>query len=156
MAIKQQLQYNDKTDSFIGYTNLGLGNECHEASEVFVFLLEGLKQRWKAPIAFFFTNTLHGETQAQLIKMAQTSVEQIGMTIKSIITNGHTANKATAKELGAHLGENMSNYCTTPHGKTYIIFDTCHMIKLARNALHDYNKLRDKTGKLITWEYLQI
>ena len=41
-----------------------------------------------------------------------------------------------------------------PNEKVYVILDTCHMLKLARNAFADIKILCTPSGENISWEYV--
>lgn len=68
MAIKKQIEFDAHKQQFTGFVDLGMADESEiEAKEVLVFMLVGLRGRWKAPIAYYLTNVLSSEVQHQLV-----------------------------------------------------------------------------------------
>lgn len=57
MAIRKQIQYSHAKKRFIGYVNNGVIPEEAEnlpvAKEALIYLLTGINERWKIPVAYF-------------------------------------------------------------------------------------------------------
>lgn len=85
-------------------------------------------------------------------------LQQHGIVIRALIMDGSHPNQRTAKLLGANLDFDDFNP-SFPHPSTseavHIIFDPCHMVKLARNLIGDFGILIDDKGRKIRWEYLK-
>lgn len=80
MSIRKQIQYDSHSQKMSGFVDLGDGiDESCEASEALVFMVVGLQGHWKAPIAYFITNTLTPDTQKVLLEQALVALHERGM-----------------------------------------------------------------------------
>lgn len=56
MAIRKHLQYNERLDIIEGYQDHGNhGRDQQIASNALVFMVAGIRKKWKQPIAFYFS-----------------------------------------------------------------------------------------------------
>lgn len=56
MAIRKHLSYNSKTDNIDGYQDHGLqGRTTQIASHALVFMVAGIRKKWKQLVAFYFS-----------------------------------------------------------------------------------------------------
>lgn len=76
------------------------------------------------------------------------------VTADDLFTNVSTFEKLGCKLSGVSV-EEMQNYFIHPAKNlpVYVIFDACHMLKLARNVLCDKNLSSD--SEIISWGYLR-
>ena len=125
-----------------GFVDFGGGLVSGEvASQALVFMLVGLKGRWKAPIAFFFTSHVTGDQLANLIKLAISKAADSDLLVKAVTADGLSANLKAAKLLGCEIrAENPKPFFKHPHPKfkaenVFYICDAAHMLKLMRNLL---------------------
>ena len=86
--------YDAHKQQTIGFVDLGAGPDesGQEATEALVFMLVGLKSRWKCPIAYFFTRSLSGETQGQLLNHCLKKVSELGLVVHCVTMDGNAAN----------------------------------------------------------------
>ena len=159
MSMKQMITYDQRSQSLTGYVDIGIGpEEDAEAKEVLVFMLVGLRARWKAPVAFFFTRGLQAEVQTQLVKNCLEKLHDLGFSIDAITMDGHATNIAMTKMLGSNLdidSEQFQPYFVFPDGhKTFVILDACHMVKLVRNMLEALNIIHSPAGP-IAWQLIK-
>jgi hypothetical protein len=142
----------------MGYADLGNGPDTSiEAKEALVFMLVGLYGSWKCPFAYFLTCGISAETQAQLIKMAVSTIEKEGFVVKAITMDGHRTNMSMAELLGAKFEplKTCSPYFESPgNNKIYFTFDACHILKLFRNMLQSYRYLKDDQNQVIAWDHI--
>ncbi|KYN16817.1 THAP domain-containing protein 9, partial [Trachymyrmex cornetzi] len=121
-----------------------------------VYQIVFYSNKFKIPIAHFFVNKISSETQSKLILVAIKKLYNGGVTVHSITCDGTSVNLATLQNLGCCFkSEKMKTYFKHPR-KTcniYAILDTCHMIKLARNAFAD-KELYNEKGK-ISFQYVK-
>lgn len=70
MAIKKHLSYNKKADIIEGFQDHGLQGRTHEvANKALVFMLSGLRRKWKQPVAYYLSgNYMTADRLAVLIK----------------------------------------------------------------------------------------
>lgn len=157
MAIRRHVDYNSSQGTFSGYVDLGSGEDSTtEAKEALVFMLVGTTSGWKAPVAYFFTAGLSSASQHKLVHHLLEELEEIGFLVCAITMDGHFVNVAMASLLGARIDAEVmvQPYFSSPNGhRVFIIFDTCHMVKLLRNALQAYSSFRSPAGR-ISWEYI--
>lgn len=143
-----------------GFVNLGEPAENQSpATEALVVMVVGLKGYWKAPVAYYLTNTLTAVVQTQLVQHILEALAEINIRVWSITMDGHATNVGMCSQLGCNI--KVSGNTTTksyfPHPATgapvYIVFDPPHMLKLTRNLLQAYGTLTSSTGS-IQWQYL--
>lgn len=123
-------------------------------------MLSSLKGKWKWPIGFWFVDKIKAAVQAQLVKIAITECQKYKINVLSVICDGAYANSSTFKILGCKLNEEFSdlkpNFRIDPtKPDIYYTSDTCHNIKLARNALGIFKAFKNENGQLIEWRYLE-
>lgn len=161
MALHKKIEYDPRLKRATGYVDLGFeDNETGEtvAKEALVFMLVGLKKKWKAPIAYYFTNSLTAETQGQLLCTAIAACHDCGLKIVSLTLDGTSVNFSMCESLGANLepGPNFSPTITIPDvpNKIYVWPDSCHMLKLLRNLFFEYKVIFSNSGT-IKWDYIE-
>lgn len=75
--------------------------------------------------------------------------------MKTLTFDGAASNMSMANALGAKLFfPDVKTYILHPitKEKVFIFFDPCHMLKLCRNTLGDWQTLYDKDGQEIKWD----
>jgi hypothetical protein len=155
MAIRKKITRDPKSQTMTGFVNLGDGCDSDlPASEALVVMVVGLREHWKAPVAYYLTRTLTAETQAQLIRHTLEALAEVGIRVWTITMDGHSTNQAMCAELGCCLEKSKPYF---PHPKSgdnvFILFDACHMLKLARNLLGDYSIIKSPDG-VVRWSHL--
>ena len=131
------------------------------ATEALVFLIIGLKAHFKHPVAYFLQNKCSAAVQAQLIRDCISLLHDEGLCVHSLIFDGTYTNQFTAKQLGCSLTvNNFQSWFPHPSNTTdriHVIFDACHMLKLMRNLLADYEEITYiENGQLhrACWKYI--
>jgi len=88
------------------------------------------------------TNGATADLQASLLDSVLRKLFDCGCTAVSITFDGLSANQKTLKKLGGHLdGDNMLSSFSHPCDlsvKAAVLVDACHMLKLTRNLLSEY------------------
>jgi len=135
----------------VGYCDLGAGPQPQalEASEVLLFMLVGLKSRWKVPVAYYLSHGLSAETQTELLLHCIENLVEIGIWIHCLSMDGHASNMAMCTRLGASMDVNSARPYFTVQGsdcKILILMDPCHKVKLVRNILDAYKVIYSPTG----------
>jgi hypothetical protein len=76
MSIMPSLQYIEKEDRVIGFEDHGDGQECSKiADHVLVFILRGIKKKFKQPLAYTFCDS---QTKSpDLIRMIKEIIREI-------------------------------------------------------------------------------
>jgi hypothetical protein len=159
MAIRQQLVMDRHTGNIAGYVDIGTGSEEEDlAKEVLVVMVVGLKARWKAPIAFYFSRTLSAEMQTSLLKMNLEKLVECGMVVHAVTMDGHASNLGMCRLLGCCMDVNNLRpwFCQPGQPqKIWIIMDGCHMIKLLRNSLEALQEIQTPNG-FVKWCHLDV
>lgn len=75
------------------------------ATEVLVFLLTSLKNKWKWPIGYWFVDKIKATVQSQLVRMAITDCNAFGIKIINVTCDGAYVNGSTFKLLGCDLDQ---------------------------------------------------
>lgn len=160
MAIKKHIQYNPHTQNMSGFVDMGDGmNETDVATEALVFMVVGLQAHWKAPIAYYLTNTLSPDKQKVLILHALEELHERGIRVLCITMDGHATNISMYNRLGCQLKANPHEPLKTffSHSvtgeKVFVMMDVCHMLKLSRNMLQAYSPIKSSTGQ-INWKHI--
>lgn len=160
VAIRKQEDYDQHNDETIGMVNYGTNivdsNLNKAAKEAFVFLISGINDKFKIPVAYFLTVGLKANEKAALIRETILFVCKTGVKIVGMTFDGLFANLATCRELGADF-KNDRAYIFNPHsdGKIFLYLDACHMLKLARNCLASKSILYDSNGNKIEWRFIE-
>jgi hypothetical protein len=160
MSIRKQIIYDRAKGTYVVYVNTGtavLQDVEIAATEALVFLLVGLKEVWKFPIAYFLVDHVSINVQIQLVRMALSLCADSGLRVWSITCDGTAANIDMMSKLGCKFGYTFDDIIpvfkhTTETYDVYVIFDVCHMAELARNALGDVKEFHNGNAH-IKWEF---
>ncbi|KAI5634401.1 transposase protein domain-containing protein [Phthorimaea operculella] len=158
MAIRHQtLWTGKKTDGLVDY---GIGNECNNeiATQVYVFILVGLDECWKLPVAYFFVKSLQAQTRANLMTTCLSKCHDSGVDVAAVTFDGCASNLGAASILGCDFSTPENLKTTFPHplsGKDVAVFlDPCHMIKLVRNTFESKRIIFGPDDKPIRWQLI--
>lgn len=156
MNIRQQIEYDGKENH--GYVNLGNDMEPKFdsiAKYVLVFMVVGMNQRQKLPVAYFLIDSLTGEQKASLVRQCVAKLSDIGVEVASLTFDGLSSNKTMAKLLGANITDlSVDSHCILSGQKLMNFFDSCHSIKLIRNTFGEKKVFRNSKGEYIDWQYI--
>ncbi|KAF0291146.1 DNA transposase THAP9 [Amphibalanus amphitrite] len=145
------------------FEDLGDGDEEgeEEAKEALVFMLVGVREHWKAPIGYFLTKGLTAGEQKQLLLLALFLLAERGITVLSVVMDGHGTNVGMFGLLGGSLREDelmemKTSFRDPTTGKeVFMMFDACHMLKLIRNMLHSNGVVQFPDGP-VCWKYVDM
>ncbi|EZA46655.1 THAP domain-containing protein, partial [Ooceraea biroi] len=158
MAIRQHIEYNGK--QFVGYCDVGnniTSEECSIAKEALVFLVVGINELWKIPVAYFLINGINGEQKANLIIQCLLLLHDCGIHIKTVTCDGAACNLSMLRSLQCNMDpKHLQTWFVDliSKSKIYVFLDPCHMIKLLRNIFGDYKNIKNKNNENISWEYI--
>ena len=133
-----------------------------------VFLLAGVKERWKLPLGYDLTeNSFNHAFMARRIKTIIRLCLKKGIKIRSLVMDGGSQNRTLQRELGIKFsysdGEQVN--CFFVDGMRVCVFsDVCHILKNIRNAfaandfkLDDDTVRREKlSSPYAKWEHLKM
>ena len=162
MALKKEIVYDPKYGKYSGFVDCGNflpTSDDSLATEALVFMAVGLTNRWKFPVAYFLTDHLSGEVQAEIVKQLICALTEAGLTVHGVVCDGSYANQSMASSLGCSLmipGMTKSSFPhpLDPSEEVYFIFDACHLVKLVRNCLATLGTIYHK-GDRISWSFIE-
>jgi len=163
MAVKMEIVCEKHSGSLWGYVDVGAnahsGNEQEVANHAFVFMVVGVNDCFKIPIAYFFIKSLTGEERANLVQEALKQLSTVDIKIVAITCDGPHVHFKMMKELGCNINDvdNLKPFFLHPTNSEiiYIIFDICHMLKLVRNNWASAQVFIDMDGNEIKWRYIE-
>ena len=159
MTIKKETKWDPKSEQFVGniyYGKIKGEDPDNIATNALVIMISGLKKPWHVPLAYFLTHNLNADILAHLIQESITILHEIGCLVHAVIFDGAAKNIGMAEKLGCdirHCEGSFPNPSETSK-KVHVIFDICHMIKLARNAFSDMKSFCKPNGEKISWEHI--
>ena len=147
MAIRKMSVYDSSSGEFRGICDYGqLIAESPEApaTEALVFLLVPLRGSHQYPVGYFYVDKVNSNVQTQLVT--------------NITFDGASSNITMANKLGVDVMSLPANTSFThpclPEVDVHISLNACHMLKLARNALAEFQAFKTEDGQLIEWRYV--
>lgn len=156
VCIRQQIDYDG--NRYYGYEDLGFNNCTNsdhplQAKSAFVFMLVALNANWKVPVGYFLIHSLSGKERANILENCLHLLAGTGIHVNSITFDGASVNTTMCTVLGANfqIGKAFKPYFINPatKEKMFCFFDPCHMIKLVRNALGHFKKLRHNGNDIL-------
>lgn len=163
MAIKKEIAWDGK--KVTGYVDFGedaMGNDdSMVAKEVLVFMVTALNRNWKIPVGYCLVNSLSANVKQNLLEQYLRKLAETGINIVAVVCDGTATNRSVMEKLGVKYDEQVAK-CWFPHPsnkeiKVFAIFDTAHMLKLARNLIAEKKILLDGTisggENKIKWDY---
>lgn len=161
MAIRRHIQYDHQSKTFLGfcqYGNLNNNENASVANNVLVFMVTVLNYQLSIPVAYYPVTSLTCYEKRDLMVEILTSLHNIGVKIINVTFDGLASNPSTCELLGASFDPKNIVPCF-PHPvddyPVYILLDSCHMLKLLRNALGDLKTMNDPSRGSISWKYFE-
>ena len=165
MSIKKGTTWNHTEGRYEGCIDFGpnlplpKGKSPHDlASESLFFVLVGLRGRWKIPVSYFNINKIAATFQARLVETVLEWSGNHNIKVRVITADGTHTNPSTMEKLGCAISEKMEGKLSeefTRGESIWFMYDSCHMLKLARNAIGDLKSFVDGEGKLVRWQYFE-
>lgn len=161
VAIRRHMQYDHQKKQFSGFIHYGKRNDDGSvpmANNVLVFMFTTLNYKVSIPISYYAITSLDSYEKKVLIVEMLTSLHSIGARVLNITFDGLPANLQACEMLGANLDpHNLSPHFPHPCDsyRVYVILDSCHMLKLIRNALGDLEYINDPSCGKIEWQYFK-
>ncbi|KAM6120252.1 DNA transposase THAP9 [Pterocles gutturalis] len=161
MSLQKQQEWDWQTQQLTGFVDLGAGvldaDEAPLASEVIILMTVGISSPWRAPLGYFFVNSTTGHLLAQLLRQTINKLNNIGVTVLAVTSGATACGAETARALGIRIDPERIQ-CTfqhppgSAHSITYF-FDTCHAIRLIRNALQCFQKM-EWLSDTVQWQHV--
>lgn len=159
MAIRRHIQYDHQKKQYSGLIHYGKRKDDGTvpiANNVIVFMYTALNYKVSIPISYYAITSLDWFEKKNLIVEMITALHSIDARVVNITCDGLNANLLTFEALGVSLDPanivpyfHLPNY---PH-KIYVLLDSCHMLKLLRNALGDLGYITDPLNGKIEWKH---
>jgi len=155
MSIRKQLIWEPDKGKYAGNVEFGVGESTELATEVLVIMVVCLTKQFKCLIAFFYVNKINSSVLSTLLSTAIVKLHEVGIQVWNVTCDGASANIQCFKKLGCSFDiDNLNTKFTIDKSiEVYSMFDTCHMLKLARSSLADKQIIQSKNGD-IKWSYL--
>ncbi|KAJ8915391.1 hypothetical protein NQ315_008278 [Exocentrus adspersus] len=101
ISLDPSLTYDMKSDSVSGFEDIDGKKQLKFADHALVFMLRGLRKKWKRPISFHFTQGgINADKLKVLIKETIIALQDIGFVISCIVCDQYSANINAIKRLG--------------------------------------------------------
>lgn len=160
MAIRQQTIFDQNLGLMIGHVSYGFEKEEERsiAKEAIVFIVSGLNEKFRIPVAYHFINSLIASKKANLLEKVLLQLIEIGVKVVSITFDGHPTNKSMCANLGANLNiysPSFQPYIVLQEEKIFIFYDVCHTEKLVRAHLDKKGVLIDINDCKVKWCYIE-
>ncbi|XP_045448183.1 uncharacterized protein LOC123656558 [Melitaea cinxia] len=162
MAITPQIHYNTQKDVLQGFDEEGK----KFANHVLVFMIKGIKENFKQPVAYYFTNSLNTYELKKIIKIVIRNVQDTGLIILNTVCDQSTVNVSAitslindTKKIYFKKGKEWRHDVIQINKQSLIpLYDVPHLIKGIRNNLITKNlkyKINNEE-KIMKWEYLEM
>lgn len=133
MAITPTSVYDISLNKYLG--EVTLPDHTGVATHVLVFMLAGIKARWKQVVGYFFTgNSVKGVIINDIIKNILQKVEPLGLNIVSVTSDMGAGNQALWKVWGITAGrhsdiKSKTSHLTAENKSVYVFADVPHLFK---------------------------
>ncbi|KAG6454211.1 hypothetical protein O3G_MSEX008557 [Manduca sexta] len=160
MPLRPYFEYNELEDKIEGFEDLGpLGRSQKIADCAGVFMIQGLNEKFKQPIAYYFVeDTISSETLAVIIKEVIKAVNNTGYKILAIVCDQKPANMQAIAILQEQCGTESKNCFMVDKDKVFIVYDVPYLFKELRNEFLEKGKMT-MNGMTARWtnieEFLQ-
>ncbi|ERL91401.1 hypothetical protein D910_08733 [Dendroctonus ponderosae] len=125
----------ESTKKFVGCVDKGsLGRTNDLADHALLFMAQGVTQKWKQPISYYFTkNTISAADLQTLISEVIRDLANIGLHVKCTVCHQGPTNVSALRQ------KTENNFFFIENGnKIYIFYDSPHLLKSTRNALYKF------------------
>lgn len=168
IALKPRLVYSEATDQVDGYEDRGKsaepGRTDRVADHALVFMIQGLRARYKQLIAYYFVKgTISSQQLAAYINELIKAIHNTGFRVIVTICDQGPTNMGALKLLKEHSIarsdqcsgqiENRNFFVTDDNRKVYVMYDIPHLFKSIRNNFmnHGQIQIENRIGK---WSHL--
>jgi len=164
MEIKKHVDYDRHTGKIHGFTNLGNGPldgpSQPQATKVLAVVAVGLLGHWKLPLGYYLTDGANSQVQCSIITDIVTKLWECGSYAVSVTFDGLSCNLKTVELLGGSLDVDQMRSCfrhpVVRDCYVRIILDACHMVKLMRNLLCEYQIIKVPNVGSAKWQHIDL
>jgi hypothetical protein len=162
MEIMKQAQVDRSTGNVHGFVDLGCGEMDDDsqplATKALVILAVRLYGTWKLPLGYWFTDGCSGTVLSSLLLSVLRMLYDVGCVAVSVTADGAPSNFKAFELLGCNFTpEALKTVFEHPCDSTVgvvIVFDACHMLKLARTLLYEYKLVKVPGTGEAKWHHI--
>ena len=139
ISLKCGLKYNRSTDCISGLEDFGPNLGCSKriANHALVFMVKGLKCKWKQAFGYFFAcDTVRAEILESLLLEAVQKLFDIGILVKAIVCDQGSSNRSLFTRL--NISPERPFIRVNGH-HVYVLYDPPHLVKSIRNNFVKYD-----------------
>lgn len=164
MNFRQQALWNKNAKQYDGFIDMGNFDVNYDttlsiASQILVYMVSGINEKFKIPVAYFLINGLKTAEKAALTNEVLKRVGNTGLKLIGMTFDGFPTNVSMCRHLGADF-ENDNAFIRDPvnnERKIYILIDAAHLLKLARNCLASKSvSLIDANNRKIEFRFIEM
>ncbi|KAK3927336.1 DNA transposase [Frankliniella fusca] len=114
---------------------------------------------WRAPVAYFFINTLSSSERANIIRECILRLHSAGSIVLSVTCDIHSSDKSFLNALGVSY-ELLPQICpyfvhpSDPLLRVHVVFDHCSLLISVQNMWASSQGFLDKDGGSVLWRYV--
>ena len=152
IALKSEVTYDASRDKLEGFEDFGsLGQSKYIANYATVFMIRGLKAKWKQALGYFLSSgPTPPETLRNLVFQCIEKLQHIGLDVRIVLCDQGPNNRCFMEKKIAISAEKPYFYINNV--KIYAMYDPPHLMKSIRNNLMKQGfKLEEKD---IKWNYI--
>ncbi|XP_067009177.2 uncharacterized protein [Anabrus simplex] len=156
MTVQQHLTYNSTLGYIEGCENFGDERTSNFANGVLVFMLCGLKKKWKMPVAYFLCHDISAPRLKNLIHKVLVACDDAGANVIALVCNMSACNIRALKSMGASFS---NPYIPFSGRRIFTIYDPSSLLMYTRNLLqHCFVKVTtsDDDTHVASWEHLRM
>ena len=154
MSIREHLHFNQKTGCIDGYEDLGRhGKTSNIANHALVFMLRGLRKRWKQPVAYYLTRgSTKGDMLVDFLKEVLRACHSAGLVfVATVCYMGANNFKALQKRLGV---SEKAPFFRFRHQEIAAVFDPPHLLKCTHNLFLKHEVMNVGLGVVVNGQPL--
>jgi hypothetical protein len=160
MSIRDNVRFNQKFDFIEGFEDLGSrGRTCNVANHALLFMIRGLHQKWKQPVAYYLSRgSTKAEMLVQFLKEVLEACQNVGLRVVATVCDMGTNNVKALKLLGSTRGEPFFQF---QNQEIATIYDPPHLLKCTRNLFLKYDvklefeHLGSQLHAVAKWEHIE-
>ena len=153
MSIKEGVTHDAARDIIEGFTDTGVTRTDTLANLTNVFLVRGVVNKWKQPVAYYLSSgPMSGTLMTQLLFQCIRELRQIGLRVVVVVCDQGTNNRNMVQ---TNLGVTSDRpFFMCDDEKIFMMYDPPHLVKSIRNNLKKNGFTID--NKDICWEHVRL
>jgi hypothetical protein len=138
MSIRENLHFNQKLGCIEGFEDLGSrGRTSKVANHALVFMLRGLRKKWKQPVAYYLVRgSAKGQMLVKFLEEVLGACHDAGLEVVATVCDMAANNVNVLKNKGV---SEETPFFTFRDQEIAAVFDPPHLLKCTRNLFLKYN-----------------